>query len=146
MSLIFPDIDVLLSITGTHTTWGEDPELVELTTAGKLSTVANGYDVVYEESELTGMAGTITTFRIRDGELRLIRSGSVTMDLSFEENVRHESLYDIGEGALLVQVTAHKIDVQLQSNGGWFDLAYTIDVEGAPLGTISYHIEVKPAK
>ena len=146
MSLIIPEKDVLLSISGTHTAWEDEPELVELATAGKLITVANGFDVVYEESELTGMAGTTTTFRIRDDELRLIRTGTINMDLSFEENVRHESLYDIGEGALLVQVSAHKIDIQLTENGGFFDLDYTIDVEGSPLGTIRYHIEVKPLK
>ena len=146
MSLIIPEKDVLLSIGGTHAAWGEEPELVELATAGKLITVANGFDVIYEESELTGMEGTTTTFRIRDNQLRLIRTGTINMDLSFEENVRHESLYDIGEGALLVQVSAHKIDIQLTENGGFFDLDYTIDVEGAPLGTIQYHIEVKPLK
>ena len=144
MSLMIPEKDVLLAITGTHTTYGEEPEQVELATAGKLIVCADGFDVVYEESELTGMEGTTTTFRIRGEELRLIRTGTVNMDLSFEENVRHESLYDIGEGALLVQVTAHNVNVQLTEAGGFFDLAYTVEVEGAPLGTISYHIAVKP--
>ena len=71
MSLMIPEKDVLLAITGTHTTYGEEPEQVELATAGKLIVCADGFDVVYEESELTGMEGTTTTFRIRGEEALL---------------------------------------------------------------------------
>lgn len=135
--------DVLISISGTHTTWGETPETVELKTGGKLILHPNGYDVRYEESELTGMEGTTTTFRIRDGQMALQRVGTVRMDLTFEKGVRHDSLYDIGEGTLLVQILTHDIQIHLDENGGSFDLDYTIDVENTPLGSIAYHIEVQ---
>ena len=140
------DNNVVLSVRGRQRYADQEPEEIELVTEGVLEQDGTAWKLSYEESELTGMEGTTTTFRIRDNQLRLIRTGTINMDLSFEENVRHESLYDIGEGALLVQVSAHKIDIQLTERGGFFDLDYTIDVEGSPLGTIRYHIEVKPLK
>lgn len=90
--------DVILSISGTHTTYGEEPEQVELKTAGKLCRVEGGFDVHYEESELTGMEGTTTTFRLREGRIALVRTGAVEMALEFTPGGASESLYDIGEG------------------------------------------------
>ena len=124
--------DVILSISGIHTTYGEEPEQVELKTAGKLCRVEGGFDVHYEESELTGMEGTTTTFRLREGRIALIRTGAVEMALEFTPG-----------GALLVRVTTRKLELDLDWDGGAFDLDYAVDVENEPLGTISYHIEVK---
>ena len=65
------------------------------------------------------------------------------MDLEFTPGGASESLYDIGEGALLVRVATRKLELDLGWDGGAFDLDYAVDVENEPLGTISYHIEVK---
>lgn len=135
--------DVILSISGIHTTYGEEPEQVELKTAGKLCRAEGGFDVRYEESELTGMEGTTTTFRLREGRIALVRTGAVEMALEFTPGGASESLYDIGEGALLVRVATRKLELDLDWDGGAFDLDYAVDVENEPLGTISYHIEVK---
>ena len=96
-----------------------------------------------EESELTGMEGTTTTFRLREGRIALVRTGAVEMALEFTPGGASESLYDIGEGALLVRVATRKLELDLGWDGGAFDLDYAVDVENEPLGTISYHIEVK---
>ena len=114
--------DVILSISGTHTTYGEEPEQVELKTAGKLCRVEGGFDVHYEESELTGMEGTTTTFRLREGRIALVRTGAVEMALEFTPGGASESLYDIGEGALLVRVATRKLELDLGWDGGAFDL------------------------
>ena len=94
-------------------------------------------------SELTGMEGTTTTFRLREGRIALVRTGAVEMALEFTPGGASESLYDIGEGALLVRVATRKLELDLGWDGGAFDLDYAVDVENEPLGTISYHIEVK---
>ena len=134
---------VLISIAGTHSVYGETPERVELKTFGILNPKTSGIDLSYEESELTGMEGTHTTFHIHDKEIALRRTGSVNMEMIFKEGERHNSLYDIGEGALLVQVQAQQVDINLSENGGFFELAYGIDVENEPLGVISYRVDVK---
>lgn len=134
---------VVLSISGTHTTYGEKPESVELKTSGTLTRVDGGFDVRYEESELTGMEGTTTTFQLRREGISLIRTGAIQMALSFAAGTASESLYDIGEGAVLVRVVTQKLQVALDWDGGYFDLDYAVDVENEPLGTISYHIVVK---
>ena len=88
---------------------------------------------------MTGMEGTTTTFRLREGRIALVRTGAVEMDLEFTPGGASESLYDIGE----VRVATRKLELDLGWDGGAFDLDYAVDVENEPLGTISYHIEVK---
>lgn len=135
--------DVVISISGTQTPPGEAPETVELTTDGTLEQVGEGYRVCYEESELTGMSGTTTTFHIKPGQVVLERTGVVQSRMEFADGQVHESLYRVEEGALLLRVCARRLESSLSSEGGTLDLGYTIEIEDVPMGTIDYHIAVR---
>ena len=68
---------VILSISGTQR-FGEDaPETTELVTEGELERRDGALILSYEESELTGMEGTVTTFRIAPPVITLQRTGAV---------------------------------------------------------------------
>lgn len=139
--------DVLIYISGTQTPPGEAPETVELTTDGTLERAGKGYRVCYEESELTGMVGTTTTFHVQPGQVVLERTGAVESRMEFTEGQVHESLYRIEGGALLLRVCARKLHSALNDEGGTLDLGYTIEIEDMPMGTIDYHIAVRrPAR
>lgn len=135
---------VMITISGSQCTPGEKPEVVELTVSGTLEIVNGGYQVTYEESELTGLEGTTTTFHVTEDSLILRRCGSVNSEMVFIEGTPTESLYDMGFGAMLVQVCARKLEIHLDAEGGSFDLRYAIDVEQTPLGVIDYHVTVTP--
>ncbi len=136
--------NVIMSIRGTQTSPGEAPETIELTTAGTMERDGDAVVLSYQESVLTGLADTTTTFRIEPDRIILERTGAVQSRMEFVEGMAGESLYQIEEGALLLRVFAKKMEVDLQENGGVFHLCYSVEVENTPMGTIDYHITVRP--
>ena len=137
--------NVLILIRGTQTSPGAEPESIELTTAGTMEREGETVTLSYQESPLTGLAGTTTAFRIEPGKITLERTGTVESVMEFVEGQVGESLYRIEEGALLLRVLAKKMDVDLQEDSGVLHLCYAIEIENTPMGTIDYHITVKPA-
>ena len=136
--------NVIMSIRGTQTTPGEQPETVELTTAGTMEREGETVILSYQESPLTGLTDTVTTFRIEPGRIILERTGAVESRMEFVEGQSGESLYRIEEGALLLRVFAKKMEVDLREDSGQFHLCYSIEVENTPMGTIDYHITIRP--
>ena len=51
--------EVLISIRGTQTMQGDEPQTVELLTGGVLKRQNGQYSVSYVESEVTGMEGVL---------------------------------------------------------------------------------------
>ena len=84
---------VIISIKGIQTgdTIGE--ETMELVTQGILGQDQDGFSLTYEESELTGLEGTTTTFRIGKDRITLHREGTLRSDMIFQEGQRHFSTY-----------------------------------------------------
>ena len=137
-------IPVMLTIRGEQHYHGQEADAVELITEGSLEQTPEGWRICYQESDLTGLQGAITTFDIRPGHVTLSRTGAVQSQMKFQEGVRHESLYQLDVGALMVCVCARKIHIDLSSLGGELDVSYSIEVEQAMTGTVWYHIGVKP--
>ncbi len=137
-------MNVIMSIRGTQTLPGEEPETIELTTAGTMEREGDTVILQYQESPLTGLSDTTTTFRIMPGRITLERTGAVESLMEFTEGQTGESLYRIEEGALLLRVCARKMEVDLQEDRGSFHLCYTVEIENTPMGTIDYHITVRP--
>ena len=139
-------IPVMLSITGRQSYMEQEPETIELVTEGVLNYRDGGWDICYEESALTGLEGVTTTFRIdRDG-IVLDRTGKLRSQMIFREGIRHDSLYQMEFGALMVSVCAERIWAQISEEGGVVDLIYSIQVEQEAAGQIDYHLEITPIK
>ena len=133
---------VMLSIRGRQSYVGQEPDVIELVTEGELEQIADGWIIRYEESDLTGMQGVTTTFRIDGDTVTLDRSGKLNSQMVFREGVSHESLYQLEFGALLMSVCASRIHVDLTENGGTVDLVYSIEIEQNAAGTIDYHLQI----
>ena len=134
---------VNLSVCGRQYYPGQDPEVIELTTEGTMQWIDNGWEISYEESELTGLVGTTTTFRLEDGQVVLIRKGQVRSQMIFREGVPHDSLYQLDFGALLITVCAKQIQAQITEAGGTIDLVYSISIEQGEEGLVEYHLEIR---
>ena len=119
-----------------------DPETIELTTDGTLEFVDGGWNICYEESDLTGLKGTTTTFRLEPGQVILRRSGALRSEMVFRQGVPHESLYQMDFGALLLSVCAKSMDAAIDQNGGTIDLIYDISIEHGQAGVVEYHLDV----
>lgn len=135
---------VMLSIRGRQSYMDQDPEIIELVTEGTLERSEDGWIICYQESDLTGLEGVTTTFRVAPGKIILTRTGKLNSEMVFQEGVVHESLYKVEFGALMLSVCASKINAQLDENGGTVELVYSIEIEQTAAGTIDYFLKIQP--
>ena len=134
---------VILSICGRQSYLDQEPDMIELVTEGTLEFIDGGWNIVYEESELTGLQGVTTTFRVESDRVILNRTGGLNSQMIFQEGVAHESLYQMEFGALMLRVCATRVMADLMEDGGMVDLVYTIEIENSAAGTIDYHLEIR---
>lgn len=134
---------VILSICGKQSYLDQEPEVIELVTEGVLESTDTGWKLVYEESELTGLKGVITTFAVEPGKIVLTRNGPLSSQMVFQEGVFHDSLYQMEFGALMITVCASKVSYEIGENGGTVDLTYGIEIEQSTAGVIDYHLEIR---
>ena len=135
--------EVSLAIRGSQRYQDQDPEVIELMTDGTMEFRNGGWDISYEESELTGLAGVTTTFRIEPGMVTLTRTGTLSSTMIFQENVEHESLYQMPFGALMLSVKATRVFFDIVPDGGMIDLSYNICIENSEAGVIDYHLDIR---
>lgn len=135
---------VMLTIRGEQRYHGQEPDVIELVTEGVLDSMPDGWRITYAESGLTGMAGTQTTFEMQPGSVVLARTGTVQSRMVFTEGVRHDCLYQLDVGALMVGVCAKKIHWEMTEDGGKLDVLYAVEIEQSLAGTVRYTIGVAP--
>lgn len=133
--------DIVLSIQGRQRYADQEPELIELITEGTMEFRDGGWDITYEESELTGLAGVTTTFRVVPGRVELTRKGNLHSQMVFQEGVSHDSLYQMPFGALMLTVKATSVFFDIVPDGGVIDLVYQIQIENTEAGIIDYHLD-----
>ena len=135
--------EVILSIRGSQRYDDQAPEVIELVTAGTMEFRDGGWDICYEETELTGLAGVTTSFRVEPGKVTLTRSGKLYSQMVFEEGQSHDSLYRMEFGALLMTVRATRVFFDIVPDGGVIDLSYDIEIEHNAAGIIEYHLDIR---
>lgn len=134
---------VLLQIRGSQRYEDQEPEIIELTTEGTMEFTHGGWDISYEESELTGLAGVTSTFRVEPGKVILTRKGALNSQMIFEEGQVHDSLYQMPFGALMLSVKSTFVFFDIVPEGGTIDLSYDINIENTQAGVIDYHLDIR---
>ena len=137
-------IPVMLSIRGVQNYQDAEPDVIELTTEGTMEKQKEVWEITYEESDLTGLAGTTTAFRVGPRRVVLKRTGKLENQMIFMEGRRHESLYQIDIGALMIAVKATKVQSAVNEQGGTVDIHYQIEIEDTAMGTVEYHLDIQP--
>ncbi|WP_295584333.1 DUF1934 domain-containing protein [uncultured Oscillibacter sp.] len=136
-------LPVLLRIRGEQYFDGIDPDETELMTEGTLELTDRGLVLTYEETALTGMEGTVTTFAVEDGRVTLTRAGSVNSQMIFEEGRQHTSLYETPYGELAVDIQTSRLRHNLTERGGVMEIRYSIAVEHTVTGRNCFKIQVR---
>ena len=136
-------LPVLLSIRGEQYFDGIDPDETELMTEGTMALTEDGFVLSYEESELTGMEGTTTTFEVKGPRVTLTRSGAVNSQMVFEEGRQHTSLYETPFGELSVDIQTSELKHNLSERGGLMEIKYSIAVEHTVTGRNCFKIRVR---
>ena len=137
--------DVVISIKGMQKYEGNDPDTVELVTAGRLMKDKAGYTLSYQESEITGLEGTLTTIQVEGEQVTLMRMGEFNSQMVFQEGRRHLSMYNTPYGAMSVGVNTRHLLADLSDKGGDIEIDYAIEIDHAIAGRSVFQIKVREA-
>lgn len=125
---------------------GEMPEPTEMLMEGKLLTSTYRVELVYAESELTGMQGSLTAIgfdRANPDLVSMIRTGPVRTAMTFEEGKRHICLYNTPFSEFEVCVRTIKVNNRLLEENK-LELDYLIEIHGAQAEHCKMTVTVRP--
>ena len=134
--------DVVISVTGVQQT-EEGPDVLELVTAGQYGVSPEEIRMSWEESELTGMAGTRTTFSVYPRKVVMTREGKVNTRMVFEEGKKNYFLYETPFGAATMGVDTNRVRAELTPTGGEMEVDYSIDVNQQMVRRHRFFIQIK---
>ena len=138
--------NVIISIQGKQSFEAQDDDTIELVTEGCLEPDGDdGYTLSYQESELTGLEGTLTTFQIEPERVTLMRVGEFNSQMVFQEGRRHMSMYNTPYGAMTIGVNTRHLLTELDDQGGDIEIDYAIEIDHAIAGRNIFQIKVKEA-
>ena len=139
--------NVIISIQGKQSFEAQDDDTIELVTEGCLEPDGDdGYTLSYQESELTGLEGTLTTIQVEGEQVTLMRVGEVNSQMVFQEGRRHLSMYNTPYGAMAIGVNTRHLLAELTDQGGDIEIDYAIEVDHAIAGRNIFQIKVKEAE
>ena len=134
--------DVIISIKGLTGT-DEDGEDIELVTDGAYCFDEKKTAFEYLESELTGMDGTKTEFKVEPDSVMITRSGTVNMQMLFEEGRKHYFSYETPFGSMTMGVDTQSIRNELSEKGGRLEVRYLMDLGNSMITRNKFEINIK---
>lgn len=125
---------------------GELPEPTEMLMEGKLLTSTYRVELIYAESELTGMQGSMTAIgfdRANPNLVSMMRTGPVRTAMTFEEGKRHICLYNTPFSEFEVCVRTLKVNNRLLEENR-LELDYLIEIHGAQAEHCKMTVTLRP--
>lgn len=135
--------DVIISIVGTQTFADNDKDVIELVTDGTYSHEEGETRFSYMESEITGLAGTKTSFSVRPDAVTMSRVGTLNTTMIFEPGKKHHFIYDTPYGAATMGLRTKSVRHSLGEHGGDMEIEYVIDLEHTIIGRNNFKINVR---
>ena len=108
----------------------DDESPIEVVTPGKFYKMENCYYAVYKETEISGMEGTTTTFKIYPEKFSLLRMGTTSTTMNFEKGTKSMSLYNTPYGMLELEIETKELEINIDDNGGDITLSYFLYITG----------------
>ena len=121
----------------------KDADIYNFVTEGSFYKEEYNYYISYDESNLTGMEGTTTTFKIEPNSVTLIRFGSVSSLMVFEKGRRHVSEYNTEHGTFEIGIMAQNLSVDLDDLGGHINVEYVIEVNNQVASYTTFDLKVQ---
>ncbi len=117
----------------------------EMLVEGRLVTTPSRVELIYEEGELSGMEGSVTSIgfdRTSSGLISMMRTGLVSTAMVFEEGKRHLCLYQTPFSDFEICVRALRVENRLLQEGR-IELDYLIEVHGAQAERCKMRIQTR---
>jgi uncharacterized beta-barrel protein YwiB (DUF1934 family) len=122
-----------------------DSDAIEVHTPGDYFKKEGFYSAEYEETEISGMEGTVTRLEIHPEKLILIREGTTTAKMEFEKGKDYVTLYDTPYGTMELNIQTKDLKVDVNETGGKIFIDYKMGALGQkPLKTeLTINIKVQ---
>lgn len=127
----------------------DDSEKLDIFTEGTLTSCDGRISISYNETELTGMEGTVTTITFKmdePGIITVLRTGSVYTALTLEEGRRHICVYKAQGVPFELYANAKRIRNSVTEDGGMLELIYTVETYGADAQFNHLKVEITPLR
>lgn len=138
--------DITLKITGKQIFDGQEEEQMEFVTDGKFYLRNGAAYVVYDESEISGLAGCKTTLKLKDGtvKMRRVGGGGYGTELYFEKGKRFSNTYNTPYGEMGIEVLTSKVntDIDFENCSGSIRIDYNVSMEGVAEGKNQICIDI----
>ena len=105
-----------------------EPEINIFTTDGTISSTEDGYLLSFTEEQDGGKAHT--ALYVKEGAVRLVKSGAITSEMRFSEGEIFNTLYCVGPYSFDMTVRTRRIRNTLTTDGGELQLIYSMNVGG----------------
>lgn len=122
----------------------DEEEAIEINTEGKLKVDDERVEVLYDESEITGMEGSYTSVYFEKSNAGLVcmhRTGSVSTSLVFERGKRHHCVYNTPIMPFEICVRTIKVENEILSEGR-LTLDYVIEIRGAKAERTKFELSI----
>lgn len=133
--------NAIISVISRQIDSEDEDDVIEVVTPGKFYKEDNSYYAVYEETEISGMKGTITTLKIDEENFTLIRTGTTNTEMKFKKHARDLTLYNTPHGGLDLTVDTKDLKMNIDGNGG--DVFIDYDMIIGNQQTLSTILEIK---
>jgi uncharacterized beta-barrel protein YwiB (DUF1934 family) len=134
--------DIIISLKAVQNDIENNSHTAELISEAKFYKKGDTFYISYKESEITGLKGTMTTIKTCGNTVNIIRFGSVSSNMTFEENTKKEAAYETIYGTIGMSIEANKIKVDIDENGGEIYVEYDIDIEDKKIGHNSFYLKI----
>lgn len=133
--------DVNICIKGVYMA-EEERTTTELYTVGSLCKKNGHFYLTYSESETTGFEGCVTTMKLEQDRVTVIRRGPATAHLILQKGIRNVGRYEMMGTLMDIGVYTDGMESTMTEDGGSLHLKYTMDMNSALLSENELDISV----
>lgn len=120
---------------------------IDIDYEGVLSIEKGRLSIIYKESELTGMDGTVTSISFEVDNPRLVvmsRTGTVEGTLCFEDGERIMCTQSTPEMELPLVIDTERMVNGITEDGGELKISYGMEYRGSLIARTLMHVIVRP--
>lgn len=118
------DKDAIIRVSSIQN--NDEDECIEIVSPGSFFKEDNEYVATYEETELSGLGDTLTTFRIGKNYFNLIREGDVNTNMEFKNGSSSSILYNTPHGGLSIKIKTNDVNIDINEAGGTVKVDYDV--------------------
>lgn len=118
------DKDAVIRVSSIQN--NDEDERIEIVSPGSFLKEEDEYVATYEETELSGLGDTLTTFRIGKNHFNLIREGDVNTNMEFKNGSSSSILYNTPHGGLCIKIKTNDVHIDINEDGGKVKVDYDV--------------------